>query len=159
MFSFEGTINTFKLARGNSEDVTPVSIPNTVVKLFIADNTWLEATWEGRKPRAYFLRPHGQEVKTSPFHGGNMSSILIGVTIKGLHNSAALFVTDLAQFADPMKRPGSNGGPIQTLKLLCGCGGIGRRAGFRFKRTILVGNTIRKNCTMGIWRNWQTPTV
>ena len=56
LFSFEGTINTFIKARGNSEDVTPVPISNTVVKLFIADNTWLEATWEGRKPRACFLR-------------------------------------------------------------------------------------------------------
>ena len=37
-----------------------------------------------------------------------MSSILIGVTIKGLHSSAALFITDLAQFADPMTRAGSN---------------------------------------------------
>ena len=25
-------------------------------------------------------RPHGQAVKTSPFHGGNTSSILVGVT-------------------------------------------------------------------------------
>ena len=128
MFSFEGTSDLQKneKSRDNSEEVTPVPIPNTVVKLFIADNTWLEATWEGRKPRAYFLRPHGQEVKTSPFHGGNMSSILIGVTIKGLHNSAALFITDLAQFADPMK----------TARLaslyICGCGGIGRHARFRF---------------------------
>ena len=32
--------------------------------------------------RGVFLmktRPHGQAVKTSPFHGGNTSSILVGV--------------------------------------------------------------------------------
>ena len=29
------------------------------------------------------IRPHGQAVKTSPFHGGNESSILPGVTTFG----------------------------------------------------------------------------
>ena len=34
--------------------------------------------------REFFLKwPHGQEVKTSPFHGGNPGSIPGGVTIKG----------------------------------------------------------------------------
>ena len=30
--------------------------------------------------RRFFLRPHGQAVKTSPFHGGNPGSIPGGVT-------------------------------------------------------------------------------
>ena len=30
--------------------------------------------------RGVFLRPHGQAVKTSPFHGGNTGSIPVGVT-------------------------------------------------------------------------------
>ena len=29
--------------------------------------------------RGVFLRPHGQAVKTSPFHGGNTGSIPVGV--------------------------------------------------------------------------------
>ena len=29
---------------------------------------------------ANLIRPHGQAVKTSPFHGGNTSSNLVGVT-------------------------------------------------------------------------------
>ena len=29
--------------------------------------------------KSYFLWLHGQAVKTSPFHGGNTSSILVGV--------------------------------------------------------------------------------
>ena len=45
-----------KKCRDNSEEVTPVPIPNTVVKLFIADDTWLEATWESRKPRLFLLQ-------------------------------------------------------------------------------------------------------
>ena len=32
--------------------------------------------------RRFFIRPHGQAVKTSPFHGGNSGSIPDGVTIK-----------------------------------------------------------------------------
>ena len=30
---------------------------------------------------ANLIRPHGQAVKTSPFHGGNTGSIPVGVTI------------------------------------------------------------------------------
>ena len=30
------------------EEVTPVPIPNTEVKLFSADNTWWVAVWENR---------------------------------------------------------------------------------------------------------------
>ena len=32
----------------NSEEVTPVPISNTVVKLLSADDTWWEAAWESR---------------------------------------------------------------------------------------------------------------
>ena len=31
--------------------------------------------------RGVFLRPHGQAVKTSPFHGGNTGSIPVGVIL------------------------------------------------------------------------------
>ena len=40
-----------------------------------------------RRKRRKEIRPHGQAVKTSPFHGGNGSSILPGVT-KREHSSA-----------------------------------------------------------------------
>ena len=33
--------------------------------------------------RRYHMRPLGQAVKTSPFHGGNMGSIPVGVTKNG----------------------------------------------------------------------------
>ena len=32
----------------NSEEVTPVPIPNTEVKLLSADDTWWETAWESR---------------------------------------------------------------------------------------------------------------
>ena len=68
---------------------TPVPISNTEVKLSRADNTWWEAAWECRSlPVCKFgllfaaqLWPHGQVVKTSPFHGGNPGSSPGGVTI------------------------------------------------------------------------------
>ena len=55
LFGFEGTyvFSRIEKSRGNSEEVTPVPISNTVVKLFIADDTWLEAAWESRKPRVF----------------------------------------------------------------------------------------------------------
>ncbi len=48
---------------GNSEEVTPVPIPNTEVKLFSADGTAREAEWESRtspnffKTRVLIFRP------------------------------------------------------------------------------------------------------
>ena len=57
--------------------------------------------------RHFFIRPHGQAVKTSPFHGGNSSSILDGVTKQRAAKKAAFYI-------------------------ICGYGGTGRRVGFRF---------------------------
>ncbi len=69
----------------DGEKVTPVPIPNTAVKLFSADGTWGAAPWESRSSPVSFIQwPLGQAVKTPPFHGGNMGSIPIGVTIKFL---------------------------------------------------------------------------
>ena len=49
MFSFEGAIEqTQKICGGNSEEVTPVPIPNTEVKLLSAYDTWWETAWESR---------------------------------------------------------------------------------------------------------------
>ena len=45
--------------------------------------------------RGAFLWPHGQAVKTSPFHGGNTSSILVGVIKKKGH-------ADVAQLAEQL---------------------------------------------------------
>jgi hypothetical protein len=40
--------NRGKFSGGYYEKVTPVPIPNTVVKLLSADDTWLETTWESK---------------------------------------------------------------------------------------------------------------
>jgi hypothetical protein len=42
---------------GNSEEDTPVPIPNTEVKLFSADGTAWETTWESRTPPDQFKKP------------------------------------------------------------------------------------------------------
>ena len=47
--SFEGAKHTFNHSGGYSAEATPVPIPNTVVKLSCAENTWLETA---RKPRS-----------------------------------------------------------------------------------------------------------
>ena len=78
----------------NGEEDPPVPISNTEVKLFSAEDTWRAAARENRSLQVIYtidnefnvlyrdIRPHGQAVKTSPFHGGNPSSILGGVTIE-----------------------------------------------------------------------------
>ena len=48
--------STSRKSGDNSEEVTPVPIPNTVVKLLSADDTWWEAAWESRTlPVFYYL--------------------------------------------------------------------------------------------------------
>ena len=87
LFGFEG-IFTFRpspnhigqKSGGYSEEATPVPISNTVVKLFCADDTWRATAWESRTSPVFLIRPHGQAVKTPPFHGGNPGSIPGGVT-------------------------------------------------------------------------------
>ena len=80
MFRFEGTPQITE-SGDNSEGVTPVPIPNTEVKPLSADDTWWVTARESRSlPVQYLIGPHGQAVKTPPFHGGNSSSILDGVT-------------------------------------------------------------------------------
>ena len=92
-----------------SEEAPPVPIPNTVVKLLSADDTWGVTPWEIRTSQVFFLRPHGQAVKTSPFHGGNPGSSPGGVT------------TVVRNLMDPY-----------DFLLISGCGGTGRHARFRF---------------------------
>ena len=65
----------------------PVPIPNTVVKLAGAENTWLATTREDKSmPTLLFfyikkLRPVGQVVKTVASHAAIRSSTLLRVTI------------------------------------------------------------------------------
>ena len=50
-FSFQGT----NLKSGDySEEVTPVPISNTVVKLLSAEDTWWEAAWENRSSPVFY---------------------------------------------------------------------------------------------------------
>ena len=41
---------------GNSEEATPVPIPNTAVKLLSADGTAWETAWESRSPPKFILK-------------------------------------------------------------------------------------------------------
>ena len=59
-----------------------------VYQVIFLDSSMVERTAVNRDvvgsspTRGVFLRPHGQAVKTSPFHGGNTGSIPVGVTEK-----------------------------------------------------------------------------
>ena len=48
---------SLKVFGGYSEEVTPVPIPNTEVKLFSADGTAWETAWESRKPPNQLKKP------------------------------------------------------------------------------------------------------
>ena len=55
---------TSKKSGDNSEEVTPVPISNTEVKLLSADDTWWEAAWESRTlPVFYYLDLRMIEIK------------------------------------------------------------------------------------------------
>ena len=68
--------------------------------------------------RSFFLKwPHGQEVKTSPFHGGNPGSIPGGVTIKGpAHQCGPFPLAAVAELADAQDL-GSCGNTVQVQVL------------------------------------------
>lgn len=66
LFNFEGTLSERKQkgiysycriwkSGGNSEEDTPVPIPNTEVKLFSAEDTWRAASWEIRTSPVFLL--------------------------------------------------------------------------------------------------------
>ena len=48
LFSFEGAEMQTKIVGVDCDEGTPVPIPNTVVKLIYAENTWLVTAWEDR---------------------------------------------------------------------------------------------------------------
>ena len=48
MCGFQGTRKPYTISGDNGERDPPVPMPNTEVKPFSADGTWLETTWESR---------------------------------------------------------------------------------------------------------------
>ena len=81
LFSFEGITFREKGIVGvyDGED-PPVPIPNTVVKLAGAENTWLETARENRETPIKETWPVGQAVKTVASHAAIESSTLSRVT-------------------------------------------------------------------------------
>ncbi len=75
------------MSGNDGEEVTPVPMPNTEVKLFSADGSWgIPPVRVGRCQadhigHYYKIWPVGQAVKTPPFHGGNTGSNPVRVTI------------------------------------------------------------------------------
>ena len=58
--------STSRKSGDNSEEVTPVPIPNTEVKLLSADDTWWETAWESRTlPLILVLWSSGQDTALS----------------------------------------------------------------------------------------------
>jgi hypothetical protein len=81
------------MSGNDGEEVTPVPMPNTEVKLFSADGSWGIPPVRVGRCQARPLKgaiilsdiigkcwPVGQAVKTPPFHGGNTGSNPVRVT-------------------------------------------------------------------------------
>ena len=64
MCGFQGTQKPYTISGDNGERDPPVPIPNTEVKPFSADGTWLETTWESR------TLPDSMKKRTHPLRGG-----------------------------------------------------------------------------------------
>ena len=60
MCGFQGTQKPYTISGDNGERDPPVPIPNTEVKPFSADGTWLETIWESR------TLPDSMKRKTCP---------------------------------------------------------------------------------------------
>ena len=80
------------------EEVPPVPIPNTVVKLLGAENTWLATARENRAMPTFsffipnFIWPVSQAVKTLASHAEDRSSILLRVTKALTSKSESLYL-------------------------------------------------------------------
>ena len=57
--------NILKNVGANGDEVTPVPIPNTEVKLISVENTWLETAREDRAAPALFYGPLAQLVRAT----------------------------------------------------------------------------------------------
>ena len=88
-----------------SEEDTPVPIPNTVVKLLSADDTWRAASWEIRTSLLFLYGPMVKRLRHRPFTAVTRVRVPVGSPAKGI-----------GRF------------PFY----ICGRGGTGRHARFRF---------------------------
>ena len=57
-------ITLFILAGAYCDEVPPVPIPNTEVKLICAEDTWREAAWENRAVPAYIFFTRVSRIKS-----------------------------------------------------------------------------------------------
>ena len=64
MCGFQGTQKPYTISGDNGERDPPVPMPNTEVKPFSADGTWLETIWESR------TLPDSMKKRTHPLRGG-----------------------------------------------------------------------------------------
>ena len=68
---------------GYSEEVTPVPIPNTEVKLFSADGTAWETVWESRTPPGSFYQEKGSSKRGLFLGVPRMPNRIPGYGLKG----------------------------------------------------------------------------
>ena len=62
MCGFQGTQKPYTISGDTGERDPPVPIPNTEVKPFSADGTWLETTWESRNVAGFHKEKASDDV-------------------------------------------------------------------------------------------------
>ena len=104
LFNFEGTYLQIRKCSDNSEEVTPVPIPNTVVKLFSADDTRWETARESRTlpvstedrslRRSVFFRLEARGPLRRPLrdHGFSLRSVAWGMLPEAVSVKSILLV-------------------------------------------------------------------
>ena len=122
IFSFERrSSKREKKYGGKSKKETPVTMPNTAVKLLHAESSWWETACEGRTlpclwrissaGRASALQAGGHRFEPCILHSESLAQLVEHLTFN-------------------QRVDGSS--PSRLMAPFCGCGGIGRRARFRF---------------------------
>ena len=98
MCGFQGTQKPYTISGDNGERDPPVPIPNTEVKPFSADGTWLETTWESR------TLPDSMKKRTHPLRGGFFFHSICNVSTLWLSLMNVRHCTWLGFFLPPAVR-------------------------------------------------------
>src|ERR1044071_3325097 len=105
-----------KVSGGHREEVTPVPIPNTAVKLFIANDTARATAWESRTPPGYYEKPLTQSASFR-FPGGIPLRRLAKSRAKIGRRLPSELAPDLVDGRDPCSRVPASGVHRVPLRL------------------------------------------
>ena len=96
LFNFEGVCSQRKCSDYSEED-TPVPIPNTVVKLLSADDTWRVTSWEIRTSLLFLYGPMVKWLRHRPFTAVTRVRVPVGSPLRGESSDSLFFLSGACQ--------------------------------------------------------------